>query len=318
MNLQSRRMETADMEACLVLMQGGHFYDLEAQQGLREFWGELLANDYGQTAVTEDLDRPEGRRVCAFGFSVFVTDEFADEAKHALPPPLGLQVMQRWRAGRSPILSAPQRRRLNADPGLNVVIPQNGWRIDPNAPEEGVAAYMKTNEAFLAFHRGYCFKECLVDIYGASEVSIASAAGFHVRTDYDPFLREIQERQEAAVLEPRPFLMGVSRTEALGSYAYAMFLYSHPRLGLSLGEQQMLECALSGATDEEIAQSLTLAVTTIKSRWKAVYSRVDECLPDLFPLKSIAKSDEPSSRAGEKRRHLLNYLRGHLEELRGG
>ena len=156
--------------------------------------------------------------------------------------------------------------------------------------------------------------------FDKTEVRHAEAAGFRILTNYASFLE--QEELTGLATDLRPFLMGISRAEAsrqAGSYAYAMFLHSAPRLGLTPAEKLLLEHALLGNTDEAIAQSLCLALTTIKTRWKMIYVRVEERLPELLPSEetySNSGSTGRSKRGNEKRRHLLNYLRDHMEELR--
>jgi hypothetical protein len=53
----------------------------------------------------------------------------------------------------------------------------------------------------------------------------------------------------------------------------------------------------------------------VKKRWHAIYERVADVDSELLPP-SIAYGADASSRGAERRRHLLNYLRQHLEELR--
>ena len=77
----------------------------------------------------------------------------------------------------------------------------------------------------------------------------------------------------------------------------------------------MLQRALWGETDEEIAQSLFLSVTAVRKRWLAIYERVGAVNPDLFP--GTGPPGSAKRRAGWKSgAPCLNYLRSHWEELR--
>ena len=81
-----------------------------------------------------------------------------------------------------------------------------------------------------------------------------------------------------------------------------------------MGEQQLLQRALLGETDSEIAALLRLAPDTVKTRWRTIFERVAGCAPDLLPS---ADAGQAAPRRGvEKRRLLLRYLRDHPEELR--
>ena len=76
-------------------------------------------------------------------------------------------------------------------------------------------------------------------------------------------------------------------------------------------EQQLLQRALLGETDTEIADVLGLAPDTVKARWRTIYERVSEHAPELLPQEA-----GDLKRGAEKRRRLLHYLRHHPEELR--
>jgi hypothetical protein len=53
----------------------------------------------------------------------------------------------------------------------------------------------------------------------------------------------------------------------------------------------------------------------VKKRWHAIYDRVADVDSELLPP-PVADGVYSSSRGAERRRHLLNYLRQHPEELR--
>lgn len=91
-----------------------------------------------------------------------------------------------------------------------------------------------------------------------------------------------------------------------------MFQYRRPRLFFSHGEQELLLHSLLHETEDEAAQSLCLAVVTVKKRWQSIYDRVSRNAPELYAL--MDSGANPQGRA--KKRHLLNYLRYHMEELR--
>jgi hypothetical protein len=80
----------------------------------------------------------------------------------------------------------------------------------------------------------------------------------------------------------------------------------------------MLQRALQGKTDTQLARVLDLALPTIKSRWRAIYDRAGQLAPEILPDTGVPSPDTAGSRKQEKRRQLLEYLRRHPEELRLG
>ena len=87
-----------------------------------------------------------------------------------------------------------------------------------------------------------------------------------------------------------------------------------PRFALSASAQRILERAMLLHSDEEIAGQLEISVDAVKKTWRAIYQRVDNVAPRMFG--SVVRASNPSHRSSERRRHLLDYLRTHLEELR--
>jgi DNA-binding NarL/FixJ family response regulator len=76
----------------------------------------------------------------------------------------------------------------------------------------------------------------------------------------------------------------------------------------------VLRRALAGQTDVEIASALIASHSTIKKRWLAIYDRVVAVDTQLLPASPAGHPDE-HHRGAEKRRHLINYLHDHPEEL---
>lgn len=91
-------------------------------------------------------------------------------------------------------------------------------------------------------------------------------------------------------------------------FAAANYIWTvEPRLGLSLGEQELIEFALLGHSDEEIAVLLKIGEDGLKKRWRAVYSRVSASDATLIPASAAPQL---------KRKLILEALRGRLEEIR--
>jgi DNA-binding CsgD family transcriptional regulator len=98
---------------------------------------------------------------------------------------------------------------------------------------------------------------------------------------------------------------------------WGVFHPPEPRFRFSDVEKDLLEAALLSGTDEEISRSLDLSIWTIKKRWQRVYEKVDRVIPDL--LQPIGEGEAPplaASPSGQRRRHLLDYLRQAPHEIR--
>ena len=311
MHLTYRPANAADIDSCLEMLPDGFSVAPPFRARLAEAWHAWLLGGAMQTAVLEDAHRPPEDRRIAFGVSVFVTAEFAEEAKTTLPPPLTAQVVRRWAAGRSPVLGLDAVRAANSGPGLTLLVLHIGWlpRLDP---EEVRWAKARLLEALLFFHSGYRLNEVLQEVYSEGERCRGLAAGAFLKNDHAAFYADNPTLLPTP--EYRPFLIGGSREQIHdGSYLSPLFLYTPPRFFFKTGEQELLRLALLDGDDGAAASELHLSASTIQKRWRMIYDRVTLAEPDFFPTGSSA---DAGTRGGAKRQRLLSYLRGHLEELR--
>lgn len=312
MHLTYRPASAQDIEPCLKMLPP----EFECAPRLRAkfagLWQQWLRAGIMQMTVIEDGVRPPDARQIAFGSSVFVTDAFAEEAKTTLAPHLSAQIVQRCLEGRSPLLSLSAARAANSGPGLTLLILHIGWQ-EALAAEETRWVKGKLLEAMLFTYGGYQLKEVLQEIYSEAECRRGMAAGALVKNDYAAFYQAHPEALPPP--ERRSYLIGGHRDEVPdGSYLSPLFFYSPPRFFFKVGEQEILRLALLDRADVEIAQTLNLSPSAVQKRWRAVYESVAAVQPDFFP--TAAHSSAAATRGTEKRRHLLGYLRAHLEELR--
>ena len=98
-----------------------------------------------------------------------------------------------------------------------------------------------------------------------------------------------------------------------GSHAAYVFHYHKPVLQLRDADQQLLEVALRGSTDEETCQALGMKLPAIKKRWAALFHHIAKIKPELLPG---TDDGDRQTRGPQKRHRLLAYLREHPEELR--
>jgi DNA-binding CsgD family transcriptional regulator len=316
-NLMARKGSAQDLANCYALHEALRLpYAKTSRRILPEMWCTLLSKGAMQLFLVEDRAKPAGSRIVSFNASVFVTDEFCSQARLTLPPYLGVELARRYLSRQLPLLNRDQVARDNAVTGLNIVMCFEGWAEDGLTPAQTLAIREKQSEAFSLALRGYRIKEFLTDPIGRETSQWMLEAGARLRRDYSNYFRQ------NPFLEPepsqRPCLVGLTKEEALvhpGSNVASLFIYTAPRFHFSRSERMLLQHALMGQTCEKLATSLSLSPWTVKKRWQAIYERVTDVDNELLPP-PIAYGARGSSRGAERRRHLLNYLRQHLEELR--
>ena len=317
MNLVDRLTEPQDFEACRELLQERFAYRPEVFACLPDIWGQMLAAGSLNSAAMEDRDRPPGRRIVQFGMTVFVTDAYMECARVGTVLHMGVDLLDHTLDRRSPILSLPEIARANASVGLNLVVLHYGFPTRLWSAEQFPQVIARIPKCFFWLHGGYRIKEILLEYYDETFVPFALQGGFLMRADRRALYAR-QGRPWPSTDHP-PHLLGVTREEASanpGGNVAQIFAYTPPRFAFRSGEQQVLQRALMGMTDDEIAASLGLGLATVKKRWVAAYDRVSGRMPELLPEMGLGNTHLERKRGHEKRRHLLIYLSHHPEELR--
>ncbi|MDQ2730918.1 MAG: hypothetical protein M3Y56_04605 [Armatimonadota bacterium] len=272
-------------------------------------WRVLLTQGTAITMVVEDREQPPERRLIGCGQLVFVTDPFVKWARSSPSPQVNRQVTHFLEDGSSPLMTPNEVARANAGTGLNGLFTRWGQARLQVAREEQVIVGRFMHDAFATQSRGYQIKELLIEAIGEAARDRALCAGFLDRNDAR------RDQGDYPSLPHRHFLMGMTREEAFaneGSVISHFFFYSRPRFGLTPAQQTLLGLCLAQqeASDEALAQALSVPLVKVKNEWRALYRRVMDVDPDLLPL------PEGRERGPEKKRRLLHYLRQHPEELR--
>ena len=285
-------------------------FDFGHQPAIKREWDVVMANPTTVSMLVEDQQRIPTRRLVGFGQIVFVTDAFVRWARTDMGPWLNARVTRRPPDGSWPILDIKALRRANSGDGVNGLIAR--WltaHFLSSEEELRVRSYISRHP--FPPHRGYRYKEVLVEAIGEDSIRRAINAGFRVRNDYGAFY------QENPLLPPpaeRPCVLSITRAEAVadeGTLIDQLFAYTPPCVFFKAHEQELLNLALAGASDEQIAGALCVSTEAIKARWLTIFARVADKYPTLFPAPRTG-----SGRGAEKRTRLLCYLRDHLEELR--
>ena len=316
-----RPMQPEDVPECVEIMAShpifGPRYGRDIDL-LPEAWVRLLQSEAKITAVIRAGEGPRAAIVAA-GVTSIVRDDFLCELK--TPPHfwIGPELTRRIVKGESPLLTSKQLQEANARGGLNAIC----WEACTRAGYEAdVELHRYIMMAFIQDHRGYFWKEVISSPAGPDHLKwLLNMGGFL----WDPLVGgyACTLRRDPDEIAAKPHLIGITRDLEInrrqsdwgGGRIGVIFDYRPPILGFSLGEQRLLSCALSGATDEHLAEMQGTSLSTIKKMWISIYLRVEDRCPELIS-DSLPTHLPANGRGTEKRRRLLAYLRERPEELR--
>lgn len=195
----------------------------------------------------------------------------------------------------------------NANGGLNVFIVHSGVpEFRPGEDVLDLKAHLMA--AFIGLHKGYQIKRVMVEAFGLKELAFyAIASLFHPLKSYNLTLQASR----------CSFLLELTRKDVTSMPTHPLlpiFAYTHPRCFFAPGEKELLERALEGNTDEELAIDLGLSLSAIKKRWARIFERSEGCIPD-FVSASRQQSKIDHGRGAQRRHLLLRYIRTHPEEV---
>jgi hypothetical protein len=321
LKLRHRPMQPDDIRECVEILANhpviGPRYG-PAIENLPEAWLRALECEATISAVVRAGDGSRAP-ICFFGITAVVRDDFLQELKK---PPLfwfASEIACRIMRGNSPLLTDRKLRDANARGGLNLVCWQAGFRPEYEALGEVQRSFMSV---FIQIHRGYLWKEII-----SAQHERPDRLDFVLKTGgclWDPLAGcyPSTSSKDPSEIVSQPYIVGITRDVELkrqdgwgGSWVGALFDYHPPTLGFSRSEQRLLSCAIPGATDEQLAETLGTSLPAVKKMWASIYHRVEDCVPNLVP-NGLPPDLPASGRGREKRRHLLAYLREHPEELR--
>lgn len=313
MGIHFRHAEPGDLPRCLDLIrrQNRGCYRLDLIDQLPEFWLSLIRSRRHALHLFVDDAKPASEAVQGLGSAVFVNVDFLEQHLAEPAPYLAQQILERFLAGQSPLLSRNAMAASQTSEGLHVIgidfaFDQGNW-LRP-ATFRWLPVVQNSAREFLG---GYRLGSYYREIFGRDLFWITRAGGIRLESDY-------RKGPHASVsrLPPleRPYLVGMNADQAkrrIGSLASTFFQAQEPQFHFSPAEQDLLLLALRNVSDEESAIVLSVSTHTIKMRWRAAFDRISQNRPDLFP------PHEPGTpRGNERRTRLLSYLRDHMEELR--
>lgn len=311
--MRFRFATTADFPACHAMLERDLVTSLRLHSRLPQLWNELLAINPGSITIIEDpeLEHPNG--IEAFGVCAFVDDAFVEELVARPRPYLPAIIYERMARGESPLLSAAAVRAANTGAGLNLVCLHFCLRNRNLDHPRTRDVLQVSNASFFFFFAGYRINSLYQEVYGSRHAAYLSAGGLRQMADFTAAPENATAEDDAE----RPFLFGLRKDEIAPAAVNPLSLLFHAlpaRFAFSASAQRILERAMLMHSDDEIADQLGISVDAVKKTWRAIYQRIDDVAPRMFG--TATRVSNSSHRSAERRRHLLDYLRTHPEELR--
>jgi hypothetical protein len=238
----------------------------------------LLPDEGGMTGVLLTTGENAGETIIALGAAVFITDDFLETQKKMPQPGAAERILASALGPNSPVLRPPAIHRLSERHGLSVAVVLHQWDRANTGRDIESEIRIQLTKAFLNDFRGYRLRELLTEVLGEEELRWAVSGGFMLRHGYDDWYRAHQGPT------PRRYLIGADRKEALsveGTILTLLFHYREPVCRFSRSERRLLQVAVTGATDSDIAAALGISLSVVKKRWTAIFERVRAHMPDL-------------------------------------
>jgi hypothetical protein len=241
--------------------------------------------------------------VSATGASVFLSDAAAQAYLASPTPFFAAQLMRQVLSGEPDVVLNTRQIALgNAGDGLNLFVLGFTHRYGAEEPPILRPLLARAIEHFVYAHRGYRLRRMLrEDPYPIADVLVAS--GMTIAHDFVDIGRKVLIAEPSAAAHIFP-----------SSTISMLFNCSAPQVLYSNAERRLLDLAVDGLTDSEIASELDVSGNTIKQTWRSIYDRTQRRVP--LALAAAGQSSLDGVRGQEKRRHLLAYLRDHPQELR--
>lgn len=307
--LTYRPGERSDLARCRELLWQG---DPLERLGIDPvpLWERCLP--HGAFAVIEGGDSRGVRTTQGFGLSVFVQRDFLEPYFTHPTPGVTTAFYRSVLDGRSVGLSESGIAAGNAGDGLDVLVLHFGAAHTDPADPRTHAILAQIYPSFFGVHAGYRIRSILVEAYGPLPVNFVSESPFRLICDFGA----ASPADFANVLpQERPALLGLRSDWWHGAQMYPLsqlFAPPAPRASFPRAERQLLLRALANASDGDIAAALGLSPHTVKRVWRNALDRAVRTLPGVMP----EVDGDRLVRGPERRRHLLDYLRLHMEELR--
>lgn len=299
--IRGRPLRHADLEEARHVLPTWLQMPAALRERLPVLWTRLLGQSGFSGDVIEDLSRPPGQRMVGLGVTVALDDAWVQRMCQEPPVHAGAAWYQDFMDGRTAPLDDRALGLANAQGRVGKLVLHYGQvLVDPQ--ELAVQQILLTAmQLFRQAHGGLQLAHVWQEALGSGGDYLLGMG----------FKRRTQRGGE------QPDLFGLSRDEAAtlfpGTPVRDVFQFVPPVMGFTGAERRMLRLAVLELSDEEVANELGVSQHTLKKLWRSVYDRATAALPHMFDATEDAAD---GTRGPEKRRHLLHYVRQHLEELR--
>jgi hypothetical protein len=297
-----RRTTEDDLETCVAINPSQIGYELVGRNRALEAWRILLKSPSFLGFTVESETSIGDHRIVGFGSGVFVSRAFLDRELAEPRPCLNARVIASVAEGCPVVLSKDQLKRANTCDGVDIVILTAAIRYDLLDPAQLDEVRSQLWLACLTAYRGYRLYRVVRESTGSTDIAYMKSQGVYGRIEtFDGDRALMVSMREDTLARP-------------GSIPALLYSFREPRLGLSEIHQQLVEAAMQGDTDEQLAKSLSVKLPTVKKRWAAIFDHAARAGLDL----GNGCEDDPDrhTRGPQKRHRLLAYLREHPEELR--
>jgi len=306
-------VRTGELEDCLALHPASLGYELVGEHRAHAAWRVMLSMASFHSAVVENPDSRRSSGIVGFGAAVFVSNVFAAKETSTPEPGLNSRVIASLCGPRPVILDEHSIRKANATGGLDVIVLASTWKQEGLTLDQIAEVQARLAASFLEVHLGYRLNRMLFEATDAREIQYTqSTQAYRLHTSFEDFRNPHHE----GTWNADRALFVLTRQEAMaatGSIASLLFEPRQPRLMLHSSDQQLVEAALKGRTDPELALELNVTVAAIKKRWLALYERVGRLQPELL---NESGECSRSTRGRQKKHRVVAYLRDHPEELK--
>jgi hypothetical protein len=300
------------LDECLSVEPALTGHELVGHDRARDAWRRLI-RDYSRHTIVIEVDRPiAGHRIMAFGAVIPVTRAFSDQEAQSPRPGVNARIIASIANGHPVVLDARQLRSANSSEGVDFVAMYTTWRRGLLSPQQLEEVHRMFATRSLEGFSGFRWRRLLTELTNAETIAYAESW----RVFRFVYFESGQHRAPGIEWTP-PRAVAVSERDdankVQGSVAALIFQYREPILQLKAHEQRLLESALSGGTDQQLAPMLGVTVATVKKRWASIFDHLARTGLELWPTDV---ENDLRSRGPQKRQHVLAYVRQHPEELR--
>ena len=312
MRLSHRSARPEDFARCFDLMCMPQAYEPALRREVPRLWAEWLRQGVMTAHIIEELVPLGGTRIVGLGLCVCVRESFVAETLSTTGRPfLRAEIIRRTLAGERLVLNQEEMRAANRDGGITLLFLNDAVSHRDLSDDQCLLVDAHWGEALHEL-RGCHIKSMWLEVYGTKRRHWSEGCGMRLVRDWSDYWKK--SGTPAPRDESHPYLLALTREQALanpGTHASFLFMHIPPHFGFSARQQEMLAKALYGATDDELAETLSVSSSGIKKRWISIYDQVSAAMPGWLER----DPENASARGTEKRRHLLNYLRHRPEEL---